>query len=187
MALDANLIHPSNSDKDILIAWNDLVSKGVDCSLFLKHRKGGVSTTLKCYKHNLIKDPSHASNSISPATRKKSRSSKEKERRFKSLIHFQQQLSRNHGLPPSRLMIQNQEGVTVAAGDCANKKSRKGCDTGHPPTGGRGLDNVKRVSVACSQEQSDKRVQYKDVIPQLVETTSWLKKLRKIWLSPLIT
>ena len=39
----------ANADLALLQSWNNKVSKGVECSLTLKHSKGRVTTILKNY------------------------------------------------------------------------------------------------------------------------------------------
>ena len=94
-------------DGEILSAWNELISKGVECSLFLRHRKGNVSTVLKSNK----KIFSEAIEPLHDAASRQDRKGKNKRKKggkknLEGLLSYHQYLVEKKGLPPSRLMLE---------------------------------------------------------------------------------
>ena len=105
-------------DASLLSCWEEKVKQGVDCSLFLKHSKGKVSTILKC-SQVVLKSP-EARNSSSPPSstptlhaeekkkkKKRKRNKGGKKKKLDSMLAFHQRLVDEKGLPPSRLMLEH--------------------------------------------------------------------------------
>ena len=107
-------------DPSILSCWEEKVKQGLDCSLMLKHSKGMVNTILKC---NVVvgspdaRKPSPQSAASSPQTQERKKKKKKKRKnnggrkKLESLISYQERLTKEKGLPPSRLMLQHAAAV----------------------------------------------------------------------------
>ena len=87
-------------DPSLLSSWEEMVKRGVECSLMLKHSKGKVTAMLQCTLPAPSSTPSLIP-SPSSAMRRKKRGRKEK--RLKALLNYHQRLVVEKGLPPSRL------------------------------------------------------------------------------------
>ena len=88
-------------DPSLLSSWEEMVKRGVECSLMLRHSKGKITAMLQC----TTPASSSAPSSTSSAEKKKKRK-RNKEKRLKALLDYHQRLVVEKGLPPSRLMEQ---------------------------------------------------------------------------------
>ena len=108
----------ANADLALLQCWNNKVSKGVKCSLTLKHSKGRVTTILKSSSPRIMKpmNPTDESTlpSISIQADKKRQKKGNKKKRLEALISFQERLVKEKGLPPSRIMLEHAAAAAAA-------------------------------------------------------------------------
>ena len=108
----------ANADLALLQCWNDKVSKGVECSLTLKHSKGRVTTILISSSPRIMKpmNPTDESTlpSISIQADKKRQKKGNKKKRLEALISFQERLVKEKGLPPSRIMLEHAAAAAAA-------------------------------------------------------------------------
>ena len=100
-------------DASLLSCWEEKVKQGVDCSLFLKHSKGKVSTILKC-SQVVLKSPEARNSSplsssptLPHAERKKKKRNTRGKKKLESMLSYHQRLVVEKGLPPSRLMLEH--------------------------------------------------------------------------------
>ena len=89
-------------DPSLLSSWEEMVKRGVECSLTLKHSKGKITAMLQC----TTPASSSAPSSTSSAEKKKKKRKRNKEKSLKALLDYHQRLVVEKGLPPSRLMEQ---------------------------------------------------------------------------------
>ena len=90
-------------DPTLLSCWEEMVKRGEECTLMLKHSKGQVTATLQSTKQTSILPVPSLSSSAS-AKKKKKKGNKKK--RVEALLAYHQRLVEEKGLPPSRLMLQ---------------------------------------------------------------------------------
>ena len=90
-------------DPTLLSCWEEMVKRGEECTLMLKHSKGQVTATLQSTKQTSILPVPSLSSSAS-AKKKKKKGNKKK--RMEALLAYHQRLVEEKGLPPSRLMLQ---------------------------------------------------------------------------------
>ena len=76
------------------------MKQGADCSLHLQHKKGVITTTLKC--SSTRKTPCSSKNAQAEKKQKK----KTSKNKFEALLSYHQRLVDEKGLPPSKLMVQ---------------------------------------------------------------------------------
>ena len=100
-SIDVTLAHV---DPSLLSCWQEMVKRGEECSLLLKHRSGKVIATLQCTTSS-TRSSSPSTSSSSAKKRKKNRGNKKK--RLEALLAYHQRLVTEKGLPPSRLMKQH--------------------------------------------------------------------------------
>ena len=98
-SIDVTLAHV---DPSLLSCWQEMVKRGEECTLMLKHSKGQVTATLQSTKQTSILPVPSLSSSAS-AKKKKKKGNKKK--RMEALLAYQR-LVEEKGLPPSRLMLQ---------------------------------------------------------------------------------
>ena len=89
-------------DRDILNAFNELINKGLTCSLILKHRRGEVTTVLKCTnkRTNVATGPINDAASEPDGRKEKKKRKKGGKKKLENLL-LKQQLVEKKGLPPS--------------------------------------------------------------------------------------
>ena len=95
-------------DPAILTCWEEMLKRGEECSLLLKHSKGRVTFSLQgttSAKSSSVAEisPSPVSSANNKKKRKQKRRSK---KRLEALLSYHQRLVEEKGLPPSRLMLQ---------------------------------------------------------------------------------
>ena len=93
-------------DPAILTCWEEMLKRGEECSLLLKHSKGKVTFSLQ----GTTKSSSLAEISlplISSAKKKKRKQKRKSQKRLEALLSYQQRLVEEKGLPPSRLMLKH--------------------------------------------------------------------------------
>ena len=110
-------------DPSLLSCWEEMVKRGEECSLLLKHRSGRITATLQC-----ITSPASLS-LTSPAgkIKKKNKNKGYNKKRLEDLLAYHQRLVVERGLPPSRLMMQH-----AAASDSASASPTQSTDVGKP-------------------------------------------------------
>ena len=96
-------------DPAILTCWEEMLKRGEECSLLLKHSKGRVTFSLQGITS--AKSSSVAEISSSPVSSAKNKKKKRKQKRrskkrLEALLSYHQRLVEEKGLPPSRLMLQ---------------------------------------------------------------------------------
>ena len=92
-------------DPALFSCWEEMVKRGAECSLLLKHNKGKVIATLQCTTSNVT----HSSSSA----KRKKKSNGNKEKKLERLLAYHQRLVVEKGLPPSRLMEQHAAASSV--------------------------------------------------------------------------
>ena len=95
-------------DPALLSCWEEMVKRGEECSLLVKHIKGQVIATLQCTSSSVTPSSSSA--------KRKKKSKGNKEKKLKGLLAYHQRLVVEKGLPPSRLMEQHAAASSVASG-----------------------------------------------------------------------
>ena len=93
-------------DTSLLSCWEEMVKRGEECTLMLKHSRGQVTATLQSTKQASTLPSSSVSSSASAKKKKKNRKKGNKEKRLEGLLAYHQRLVEEKGLPPSRLMLQ---------------------------------------------------------------------------------
>ena len=78
----------ASADPALLACWEEKVKQGASCSLLLEHKKGVITTTLKC------------------GSTRKAFNAEGNRKKLKALPSYQERLVREKGLPPSNLMLQ---------------------------------------------------------------------------------
>ena len=92
-------------DTTVLSCW-EMMKQGADCSLHLEHRKGVITTILKCSSIRKTFDAKGIpSSKHSQAENKKKKQGSEK--KLHSLLAYDQRLVQEKGLPPCNLMLQH--------------------------------------------------------------------------------
>ena len=128
----------------ILLCWEEQVRQGMECSLFLKHRKGKFITILKCtnyesseakaksnvqsqaeihLRNKKVKDKKTIASAPPPPieANTKKRKGTSKKKRLEALLSYHQRLVLEKGLPPSRLMLLQAE--VASSPSILNEKS----------------------------------------------------------------
>ena len=97
-------------DPAILTCWEEMLKRGEECSLLLKHSKGRVTFSLQCAKPAQSSSVAEISPAPMSSAKKKEKKRKQKRRskkRLEALLSYHQRLVEEKGLPPSRLMLQH--------------------------------------------------------------------------------
>ena len=104
----------ANADHTLLQCLDEKVSKGVECSLTLKHSKGRVTNILTSRSPRIPvpRSPKPAPHTPSGETLRK-RGSKPK--RLEALLSYKKRLVEQKGLPPSRLMLEQPAAAPASA------------------------------------------------------------------------
>ena len=97
---DSSDVTLASVDPTLLSCWEEKVKQGADCSLHLQHKKGVITTILKC--SSTRKAPCSSKNAQARKKQKKKTSKK----KLGALLSYQQQLVDEKGLPPSNLIVQ---------------------------------------------------------------------------------
>ena len=108
-------------DPAILTCWEEMLKRGEECSLLLKHSKGRVTFSLQCAKSAESSSVAEISSAPMSSAKKKEKKRKQKRRskkRLEALLSYHQRLVEEKGLPPSRLMLQH----------AAAAEARRKCD-----------------------------------------------------------
>ena len=99
-------------DPALLSCWEEMVKRGEECTLMLKHSKGQVTATLQSTKQtSTLPEPSLSS---SASAKKKKKKKGNKKKRMEALLAYHQRLVEEKGLPPSRLMLQQAAAATTS-------------------------------------------------------------------------
>ena len=100
-------------DPALLSCWEEMVKRGEECTLMLKHSKGQVTATLQSTKQtSTLPEPSLSSSASAKKKKKKKKGNKKK--RVEALLAYHQRLVEEKGLPPSRLMLQQAAAPTTS-------------------------------------------------------------------------
>ena len=121
-SIDVTLAHV---DPSLLSCWQEMVKRGVECSLLLKHRSGKMIATLQCTTSS-TRSSSPSTSSSSAKKRKKNRGNKMK--RLEALLAYHQRLVTEKGLPPSRLMKQHAAALAPASSIQSSGGKQFKCD-----------------------------------------------------------
>ena len=97
---DVTLAHV---DPCLVSCWDNMVKRGDECSLVLKHSNGRVIATLQCTTTTQPTTPVASSPSLSSSAKRKKKKKKKKQK-LEKLLAYHQRLVVEKGLPPSRLM-----------------------------------------------------------------------------------
>ena len=99
---DVTLAHV---DPCLVSCWDNMVKRGEECSLVLKHSNGRVIATLQCTATTQTQPTTSvaSSPSLSPSAKRK-KNKKKKKQKLEKLLAYHQRLVVEKGLPPSRLM-----------------------------------------------------------------------------------
>ena len=99
-------------DPALLSCWEEMVKRGEECTLMLKHSRGQVTATLQSTKQTSTLPQPPLSSSAS--AKKKKRKKGNKKKRLEALLAYHQRLVEERGLPPSRLMLQQAATATTS-------------------------------------------------------------------------
>ena len=100
-------------DPALLSCWEEMVKRGEECTLVLKHSKGQVTATLQSTNQaSTLPEPSLSSSASAKKKMKKKKGNKKK--RLEALLAYHQRLVEEKGLPPSRLMLQQAAAATTS-------------------------------------------------------------------------
>ena len=103
--LDSSDVTLGSVDPTVLSCWEKM-KQGADFSLHLEHRKGVITSILKCSSIRKTFDPKGIpSSKHSQAENKKKKQGSEK--KLHSLLAYHQRLVQEKGLPPCNLMLQH--------------------------------------------------------------------------------
>ena len=98
-------------DPSLLSCWQEMVKRGEECTLMLKHSRGQVTATLQSTNQaSTLPEPSLSSS----ASAKKKKKKGNKKKRLEALLAYHQRLVEEKGLPPSRLMLQQAAAATTS-------------------------------------------------------------------------
>ena len=97
---DVTLAHV---DPCLVSCWDNMVKRGDECSLVLKHSNGRVIATLQCATTTQPTTSVASSPSLSSSAKRKKKKKKKKQN-LEKLLAYHQRLVVEKGLPPSRLM-----------------------------------------------------------------------------------
>ena len=106
-------------DPTLLSCWEEMVKRGEECTLMLKHSKGKITSTLQSTKLTTSL-PRPTAPSSSPA-KKKRRQRGNKKKRLEALLSYHQRLVDEKGLPPSRLMMKHAVASSPSASSTLNQ------------------------------------------------------------------
>ena len=108
-SIDVTLAHV---DPSLLSCWQEMVKRGEECTLMLKHSRGQVTATLQSTNQaSTLPEPSLPS---SASAKKKKKKKGNKKKRLEALLAYHQRLVEEKGLPPSRLMLQQAAAATTS-------------------------------------------------------------------------
>lgn len=163
----------ASADPALLACWEEKVKQGASCSLLLEHKKGVITTTLKCSSTRKAFNAEGCSPSFNSQAEKKKKKQGNK-KKLKALLSYQECLVREKGLPPSNLMMQhaaaNSEQIPVDVAE-ENQFNCGLCD--FKSTSKHGVDIHTGVKHKRTEQEEPEvlRCDTTDVSPNLMEAS----------------